>query len=1194
MLCPTCGTDNRQGRKFCAECGSTLAVTCAACGSPNEPGERFCGDCGASLDASSPLRPPAPAPRRPPSEAERRLVSVLFADLVGFTTLSETRDAEEVREILSRYFERCRRLINLYGGTVEKFIGDAVMAVWGAPLAQEDDAERAVRAALDLVAAVEALGQEIGAPDLRARAAVLTGTAAVTLAAEGQGMVAGDLVNTASRVQSLADPGTVLVSEATRRATEAAIAYADAGNHALKGKAQPITLARAVRVTAGRKGALKSAGLEPPFVGRDRELRLVKELFHASAEERKARLVSVIGIGGIGKSRLSWEFFKYIDGLAENIWWHRGRSVAYGEGITYWALAEMVRMRAEIAEGEEPASARAKLRAAIELHVSQAREREWVEPRLAQLVGLEERASGEREDLFAAWRLFFERMSESAPVVMAFEDMQWADISLLEFVEYLLEWSRNHPIYVLALARPEVTEHHPTWGARARSFTSLTLEPLPPTAMQELLDGLVPGLPPELRAQVLERAEGIPLYAVETVRMLLDRGLLERIGDQYRPRGRIETLEVPETLHALIAARLDGLSSDERRLLQDASVLGKAFTKEAVAAVGGRSDELDPLLASLVRKEVLSLQGDPRSPERGQYGFLQDLLRRVAYETLARRERKERHLAAAAHLEGMSEAAEQEPVELVAAHYLAAYEAAPDAHDAAAIRAKAQEMLVRGGERAASLSASTEAQHYFEQAAELTDAPLEQAQLLERAGEMAWVAGHGEAASTRFERAISLFQAEGESHAAARVSARLGEMIWAAGRIDEAVERMERSFAVLSDDRPDADLAALAAQLGRLLFFTGDADRAAARIEQALEMAESLGLPEVLSQALTTKGIVLVVTRRRPQEGLALIRHALKVGLDNDLPSAALRAYSNLANILYHRDDYESSLAYAQEGLDLARRFGDRSWEWSLLADMVAVLFLTGEWDEAVSRAEAIPHLEDFEATEEFTGVRFSVVELLLAIPQIYLARGRVEDAEDMVRQFGAFGDSADEQERTAYAAAAAAVFRGQGRLEEALSSGLRALEGRDTLGGGTFYTKLGFVEAVEAAFELGDLDRVENLFETTGSFGAGEATPFLDAQVSRFRGRLAAVRADMAGAERGFKAAAALMREIDLPFWLAITLLEHAEAFTGCGRPQDAERLLAEAQELFEQLGATPWLERTLRATQTSVPEGEPVGERS
>src|SRR5579863_9819533 len=389
MLCPTCSTENPTSKRFCTECGTPLGLLCASCGAALTGGEKFCGECGApsSLTAAPGS---APSPPRPASAAERRLVCVLFADLVGFTTLAESGDSEEVRELLTRYFDTCRRLIRLYGGTVEKFIGDAVMAVWGTPIATEDDPERAVRAALDLVAAVSALGDEVGEPSLRARAGVLTGEAAVTIGAEGEGMVAGDLVNTASRVQAVAEPSTVLVGEATRRATEQTVVYEDGGSHELKGKEGSVALWRAVRVVAGARGALKSQGLEAPFVGRDRELRQIKDLFHICSDERKAQLVSVTGIAGIGKSRLAWEFYKYFDGLAQITYWHRGRCLSYGEGVTYWALADMVRMRCRIGEDEKPAAALEKLHAALEEHLPDPDERAFVEPRLAHLLGLAE------------------------------------------------------------------------------------------------------------------------------------------------------------------------------------------------------------------------------------------------------------------------------------------------------------------------------------------------------------------------------------------------------------------------------------------------------------------------------------------------------------------------------------------------------------------------------------------------------------------------------------------------------------------------------------------------------------------------------------------------------------------------------------------------------------------------------------
>jgi class 3 adenylate cyclase len=1107
--------------------------------------------------------------------AERKLVSVLFADLVGFTTLSESRDAEEVRDLLTRYFDQARQIIGRYGGTIEKFIGDAVMAVWGTPVAQEDDAERAVRAALDLTAAVSALGSEVGAPDLKARAGVLTGEAVVNIGAEGQGMVAGDLVNTASRIQSVASPGSVFVGEATKRATEASIAYEDAGTHELKGKAEPARLWRAVRVVAGRAGSLKSSGLEAPFIGRDREMRLIKELFHGSADQRKAHLVSVMGIAGIGKSRLSLEFEKYTDGLAGDVWWHRGRCLAYGEGVAYWALAEMVRMRAGIAEGEEPTLAYQKLRAAIGEFVPDPEESRWVEPRLAHLLALEERTAHDQAELISAWRLFFERLSDRSPTIMVFEDLQWADTALLDFIEYLLDWSRDHPIFIITLARPELSDRRPSWGAARRNFTSLYLEPLESGAMRELLAGLVPGLPKEIRDEILERAEGVPLYAVETVRMLIDRGLLIREGAEYRPIGPTLTLEVPETLQALIAARLDGLGPDERRLVQDASVVGKTFTRAALSALSSLSEEdLQSLLASLVRKEFFTVQADPRSSERGQYGFLQDLVKRVAYESLSKKDRKARHLAVAAYLEDSWGSEEEEIVEVVASHYLEAYRAAPEAMNAGDIKGKARGMLMRAAQRAASLAASEEAQRYYLEAAQLAEDPLVEAELLEQAGRMAWFGGRGDLARRHFEQAIKLFEAREATHPAARVSARLGDVIWAEGHIEQAVERMERSFEVLMGERPDEDLATLAAQLGRLLYFMGKVDRATERIEQALEMAESLWLPEVLSQALNTKSLILLTSKGRPEEGLALLRHALQVALDNDVPSAAQRAYYNLSNLLYYRDRHDLSLEYARDGLALARRYGEREWEWNFLSELVSVLFLVGDWEQALATTAEIPPLEELPAA------RFAYVELLLTLPQIYVARGLIEAAIDALEPFSSFGESADIQERTALEAARAVVLRAQGDLPGAISAGREASEtSRWAIGAASPAFKVGVVEAIEASLASGDLDLFAELLDPVESLPAGQSTPYLRAQAMRFRARAAVLKSQVEGVEPGLKEAAGLFREIGVPFWLAVTLLEHAEWLVEHSRGEDAKTLLAEAREIFERLEARPWLERVAMA---------------
>jgi class 3 adenylate cyclase/tetratricopeptide (TPR) repeat protein len=1146
VTCPSCGAENPTGKRFCGDCGTALAAVCASCGAENPPEKRFCGDCGASLAAA----PEVPVVARAAPVAERRLVTVLFADLVGFTPLSESRDAEDVRELLSRYFDAARRLIERFGGTVEKFIGDAVMAVWGTPVATEDDAERAVRAGLDLIAAVSALGDDAGVPDLRARVGVLTGEAAVTIGATGQGMVAGDLVNTAARVQAVAQPGTLLVGESTRRASEQTIAYEDAGEHELKGKSEPVQLWRALRIVAGARGQLKSAGLEAPFVGRERELRLVKQLFHTSAEDRKAHLISVTGIAGIGKSRLAWEFYKYFDGIVETVWWHRGRCLSYGEGVTYWALADMVRMRCRIAEDETEESGAAKVRATIAEHVVDPDERAFVEQPLLQLLGWGGGEQGERHQLFAAWRLFFERLSDSNPLVLVFEDLQWADESLLDFIEYLLEWSRNHPVLVFALARPELVERRPTWGAGQRAFTSIYLEPLARPAMEELLDGLVPGMPESAREQILARAEGVPLYAVETVRMLLDRGLLVEDGPSYRVVGEIAALDVPETLHALIAARLDGLSDAERTLVQDAAVLGKTFRSASLAALSGKTEEeVEQLLAGLVRKELLTIQADPRSPERGQYGFLQDLVRRVAYETLSRRERKLRHLAAADQLAATF--GEDEIPEVVAAHLVAAYEAATDAEDAATINARAGEMYVRAGERAQRLAAAGEAQRFYEQAAALADEGHGRAVLHDRAGRMAWIAGRPDEAWALLEGARASLDEHGDVVATALTDAKLAEIEFTQGHPPGATRRLTPALEAIERAGSPEDVAVLAAQLGRFLVFTQEYDRAAPLLEQALALAEKLDLPETYVQALNSKSTLLLYVDR-PREARLLVGGALDAALEHDLHEPALRAFNNVIAHSWGDEEYETCLALLDRALAHARRIGDRQWETSFLAGAVGSLEMLGRWDEGIRRVEEAQS----QAPTTF------VLGLMLWGVVIHLHRGEHELARALLERNREVEHSENPEFACQYQLVSAQVAAAEGREEQAVERVVGALGGFRRKAA-TWLPFLG----LQVGAEIGDERLLRELLAVTDEDGVARGAR---AQRARLEARLPEhdAVAELLEAER-------LFRELRAPFYLACVQTERAEHLLATGRRDDADALFAEARAAFEGLRATPWLHR-------------------
>jgi class 3 adenylate cyclase/tetratricopeptide (TPR) repeat protein len=944
-ICSNCGTDNKPERRFCVNCATVLAVACPNCGGPTDVGDRFCGTCAAPLGSQAGAAAArvatadgTPIPAAAPV-AERRVVSILFADLVGFTTFAEGRDAEDVRETLTLYFDLARDVIGRYGGVVEKFIGDAVMAVWGAPVAHEDDAERAVRAALELVDAVPALG-----PSIQARAGVLTGEAAVTLGAVGQGMVAGDLVNTASRVQSVAPPGAVLVSEATQRAASKAIVFEAAGEHVLKGKASPVPAWRAIRVVSERGGRNRSDTLEAPFVGRADELRLLKDLFHATGRKKRTRLVSVIGPAGIGKTRLAWEFLKYVDGLVETVWWHDGRSPAYGDGITFWALGEMVRGRCGLLETDDEPTTRAKIAETLATHVPDPEEQRWIEGALLALLGVESRVGSEQ--LFGAWRTFFERLAATAPVVMVFEDHHFADSGLLDFVDHLQEWSRNVPIYVVTLARPELLEKRPDWGVGKRAFNSLYLEPLSEAAMRELLAGLVPGLPHAAVRAIVSRADGIPLYAVETVRMLLADGRLTLENGAYRPVGDLTTLAVPETLTALIASRLDTLGADDRALVSDAAVLGQSFTLAGLSAVSGvPSAELEPRLRGLVRREILAIEADPRSPERGQYAFVQALIREVAYGTLARSDRKTRHLAAARFFESLGS---EELAGGLAGHYLAAHASSPDGPEREALAAQARIALRAAAERAVDLGAHQQAVSFFEQALTVATDPLEEAGLHERAAESASAIQRIEAAEAHFRYALERRAASDDRDAEARTIAKYGSALLTAYQFDRALALLvpaSERFAGIADDDSKA---LLDGQLARAYFLASQNREAIAVADRVLEAAERSDLVDVVADTLITRGTALAMIGR-PYEGLGAIEAGHRLAATHSLHLTVMRALNNLASTMQDSDP-RAGLEAARTGIVLTRRLGIPPF--NLIDNAYSTAFRTGEWDWAAAELE--------------------------------------------------------------------------------------------------------------------------------------------------------------------------------------------------------------------------------------------------
>jgi class 3 adenylate cyclase/tetratricopeptide (TPR) repeat protein len=991
MNCRVCDTANPEGVAFCINCGSPFAETCAVCGAPRVAGARFCGNCGNRFPDSADHSATPALEGADVDRTERRLVSVLFVDLVGFTPYTESRDSEDVRETLDRYFELARAAVDRHGGVIEKFIGDAVMAVWGAPVAREDDAERAVRAALELVETVKPLG-------VNARAGVLTGEAVVKAGVEGEGMVVGDVVNTASRLQGAAEPGTVIVGEGTFRAASRAIAFEPISDLTLKGKAGPVAAWRATRVVAERGGRNRSEALEAPFVGRADELRELKELFHATQRDSRVRLISVVGPAGIGKTRLARELGLYLDGLVENVYWHVGRSPAYGQGITFWALGEMVRARAGLLEADDEATTRAKLAEVVERFVPDETERRWIEPALLALLGIEARVAS--SELFAAWRTLFERLAADAPVVMVFEDHHHADAGLLDFVDHLLEWSRDVPLCVITLARPELLERRPDWATGKRNLTVLHLEPLPDDSMRELITGLIPGLPDVAVGQIVARAEGVPLYAVETIRMLLADGRLVSEGGAYRPTGDLSALAIPESLTALITSRLDGLDPVDRSLVSDAAVLGQSFTVTALSAVSGQTEaDLEPRLRTLARLELLTVEIDPRSPERGQYAFVQALIREVAYGTLSRKARKTRHLAAARYFESLGS---DELAGALAGHYLAAHENAAPGAEADALAAQARLTLRAAADRASALGGHEQAIGFLQQAMSVTQDPGELAGLLEASGVAATVRQRFSQAEGYLRDALARREAIGERDSIVRTTTLLAMAIIRSFRFEPVIALLEEAIARFADMQGDAGYAGLEGQLARVYMLSGRYEEALPIAERALQVAEQGELTELAANCLITKGTILDNLGRH-FEAVALIEAGRRLTERYGHWAITPRAINNLASVLAE-DDPRAALKVAREGLELNRRIGERAF--TMLDNAVYAAIRVGEWDWALAQLEAtLPEETDAMAR----GAALS------AIHQIRAYRGL--ETESLVAELATLAASLDPETGSAFMA---------------------------------------------------------------------------------------------------------------------------------------------------------------------------------
>jgi len=1146
MPCPDCGGSTTPDQKFCFECGTSLTAACSNCGAHLPPGAKFCGECGTvvATSASSSARPDTPKP-------ERRLVSVLFADLVGFTSASERRDSEEVRDFLTRYSELASDTIHRYGGTVDKFLGDGVMAIWGTPRAFEDDPERAVRAALDLITDVATLGNEFGIPELKMRAGITTGEAAVTVDHGDHGMVAGDLVNTASRLEASAEPGTVLVNDATCHATNEAIAYEDKGELELKGKTERVSVWRPLNVMTKRGGAGKVAGLEAPFVGRVAEFQLLRDLFRATVRDGRAHVVSVQGIPGIGKSRLLWEFEKHLDGLADTFFWHQGRSPAYGEGVTFWALGEMVRRRAGLVENDPESLTKARIADVVEELISE-EDRDWVDEALGALLGVGE-SRMERDELFSAWRTFFQHLSSQQPCVMVFEDLQWADHGTIDFIESLLDWSRDYPIFIVTLARPELLDRRPNWGAGQRGFTGIHIEPLSSGEMRELLDGLVPDLPEKPKSAILNRSEGVPLYAVETVRMLIGQGHLVKGDAGYRLEGDLPELAVPETLHALVAARLDTLDPEDRQLLQIASVLGQTFTAKALAELTDLGPgEVEARLEPLIRREIIGIQTDPRSPERGQYRFVQGVIKEVAYAGLSRKEKSSLHLQVA---ELLSELADDELAGVIASHYVDAYHTIEERDRDDALRRKALDALISAAERAYELGSYAQAVGYFDKAIEVTDDPGRSAWLAVRAGKAAVLAASSDLARHHYSAALSAAKSLSDVDLELEAANGLAGVLMMESRIEDSLALLEQ-YATTEYHEVTEQVAALHAQVARAHAFASRGDEASKHIEKALVEAARLDLKELIADALVTKGWVLALEERN-HEGEAVTEGAFHFAHRYGYSRPEFRALNNIASFSgWSEPSWVFGLLLP--GYDEATRMGNIDDRSNLGAKVIWLATQSGNWDLA---DRVIGELADM------TLPWFAQHQIDGASALLTAFRGDIDAGIAVLdEQAQHLKESSSSQDAVVNLDTRSQILLAGGSPAEAIECTQEAID-----------IELGLWDhalipaGITAAIWLRDEEKLRRLLEHFE--GLTLRSNRYQAWLDIGRAAIRAAEGDPSAASTGFEEAADKLRDVGVPLDLGMCLLDRIVAL---GNEGDGGREAAdEARRTFSDLGASALLDR-------------------
>ena len=1127
-------------------------MICRQCGHENPETNKFCGECAAPLKE----------PTRYVAE-ERKTVTALFCDLVGFTATSESADPEDVNTMLDTYAAMARAQIENHGGVVQKFIGDAVVGVFGVPAGHEDDPERAVRAGLRIVEAAEKL-KGVGDAPLRLRVGINTGEALVRLGVSpgsGEGFLTGDAINVASRLQGIAPEMGVAVGLATYEATQVVFDYQELKPAIVKGKAKPVRVFRPT-VSRAQFGTDLTRPHSSPFVGREIDLALLKGIFDKTVASEWVQLVTVVGEPGLGKSRIVAELFGYIDQRPELVTWRQGRCAPYGEGITFWALGEIIKAHSGILESDDPATAAAKLDEVL----PEGEERAWFRQRLLPLLGIEASSSAEREELFTAWQLFVEHIAEASPTVLVFEDLHWADDALVLFLEHLADRAEGVPLLIVCTARPELFECHPDFGAGLRNTNSINLAPLSVEETARLVAALLDAsvISVELQQPILDRAGGNPLYAEEFVRLLKDKDLLVRTGTSWELREGAE-VPFPDSVRALIAARLDTLNPDVKSLLADAAVVGKVFWAGALAAMGRRDhNAVIDMLRDLSRKELVRPARRSSMHGEAEYAFWHILTRDVTYAQLPRASRAARHVTAAAWIESRTTERVEDMADVLAHHYATALElarAAGEADLAEELESPALRFLTLAGERALGLDTVT-ALSNFERALALTPAGHpERPGILERFGVASEQAGRTTEAIEVLQEATASFLSRGDPAAAARVMLQLCNCYF--GTDDPRWKTIAgEALGHLEPLPPRPELVLALSEMAGDETLQSRHQAGIRYADRALALAEELGLPRP-ARALGFRGFARA--NLGDAGGLHDLREAIGLATRAGQGREVGVLHSNLGAAIALYEGPAACVEVMRAGIAFSKARGMVKHDRNLRLNMIGPMIDLGAIDQTLEIIDGLKtEAKDDGSGYWSAGIRLGEVRIAAIRGTSAQIAGMLTRLESSTRMPAKTNEFLVEGLGVL---AFARVGLGQNDRAAALLTELAASpETRDTIPYSWLLPGL-----VRTAIVLGDRSLAARLV-----VGLEPRHPYAEHALITATAVLAEAGGDHQAAAAGYADAAQRWQQFGVVAEHALALQGHGCCLINLGRVNEAVPILQHARQLFHRLNATPALAET------------------